>query len=113
MLTLIAQIKNPAIDPAFGDNAGAAKSGTLFSDYFIKLWQALITVGAVMVIIYFVWGAIEWIVAGGDSSKVQKARDRLTQATIGLIILVGTYTIIGFINSVFFDGTFDIFNLNF
>lgn len=59
----------------------------------------------------FLWGAIEWITAGGDSGKVGKARDKITQAIIGLVILVGSFVIIGFIGRVFFGGDFDLLNL--
>jgi hypothetical protein len=33
------------------------------------------------------WGAVDWILSGGDKEKVSNARKRITQAIIGLVIL--------------------------
>lgn len=105
-----AQITNPVIK-SLGDDAEAAQQGTTFLGYFVVLWRALITVGALIVVVYFLWGAIEWIVAGGDTGKVQKARDRMTQAGIGLVILVASFTILAFLSMVFFGDNFNILEL--
>lgn len=99
MTQQLAQIKNPAIDPSLGGDAGSAAAGNTFTNYFIVVWQAIIAAGALAVLIYFLWGAFEWIVAGNDSGKVQKARDKMTNAVIGLILLVGSFAIISFISS--------------
>ena len=102
-------ITNPAIG-SLGDNPSAAASGATFLYYFVYLWRVLMAVGAIFVLIYFIWAAIEWINAGGDSGKVQKARDRIIQSFIGLILLVFSFVIVNFIGSLFFDGQFDIIN---
>jgi hypothetical protein len=103
------KITNPAIG-ALGNDYDGAISGSLFTGFFITIWQALISVGALTVIVYFLWGGYEWIYAGGDSAKVQKARDKMTQAAIGMIILVSSFVIIGFISTLFFGTNFDILN---
>lgn len=58
------------------------------------------TVGALVFIVYFLLGAIGWISAGGDSSKITKARDQMLQGVLGLIVLVALYAIVGFIGSI-------------
>lgn len=62
---------------SFADVVGAAMSGVM-------------TVAFVLVLFYLLWGGIEWITAGGDSSKIQKGRDRIVQSIIGLIVLAST-----------------------
>jgi hypothetical protein len=101
-------ITNPAIEGVLGGNEGGikmAESGSLFTNYFVQLWQAIIAVGGLAVLLYFVWGAVEWITAGGDSSKIEKARNKITQSVIGMIILVGSFAIIGVINAIFFESS--------
>lgn len=107
-----AAITNPAIG-TLGSDADAAADGTLFTSYFLRVWNGIITIGALMVIIYFLWGSIGWITAGGDSAKIQKSRDRMVQAVIGLILLVGSFTLIGFISATFFGSDFNILELKF
>ena len=108
-----AQISNPAIDPAFGDDIDNAKSGLIFVTYFIYIWNAVMVVGGLMVLVFFIQAAIEWITAGGDSGKIQKARDRMIQSVIGLFLLVFSFVIINFISNLLFGGTgFNILNLS-
>lgn len=110
-----AQITNPAIDPALGADSAAAADGSTFTTIFVAIWQFVITIGTLAVLLFFIWGAIEWIVAGGDASKIQKARDKIIQSVIGLIVLAGSFVIIEFISSQFFETSlgFDILNFTF
>lgn len=57
-------------------------------------------VGSIVFIIYFLLGAISWIGAGGDTSKINKARDQMIQGALGLIVLVAMYAIIGLIGTI-------------
>lgn len=104
-------ITNPAIGN-LGNSPTQAATGTTFVRYVILIWQAIITVGGLTVLLMFVWGAIEWISAGGDSGKIEKARNKMTQAVIGMIILTASFTIIGFISGLFFP-TFNLLELTF
>lgn len=58
--------------------------------YFSSILSGVMVVGALIVFFYLIWGAIEWITAGGDQGKIQKARDKITQSVIGLIVLSST-----------------------
>lgn len=107
-----AQITNPAIGD-LGNKPGEAASGATFTSYFVRIWQAIITVGGLAVLLYFVWGGIEWITAGGDSGKIEKARNKITQSVIGMIILAGSFAIIGLINTLFFGNDFNLLNPTF
>lgn len=115
-LTLLAgkaiAITNPVVGE-LGSDPDAAKSGATFVNYFVVIWNAFITIGALMVIIFFLWGGIEWISAGGDSGKVEKARNRITQAVIGIILLVSSFVLIELVSTLFFDGQFSILNFTF
>lgn len=42
----------------------------------------------------FLWGGFLWITAGGDEKKVEKARQVLSSAVIGMAIVVGAYVLI-------------------
>ncbi len=109
-----AQISNPAIkELGSADNVTAAESGSLFAGYFVSLWSSVISLGAVAVLIYFVWGSFEWITAGGDSAKTDKARQRITNAMLGLFILVSTFVIINFMSFLFFGDEFQILRITF
>lgn len=43
--------------------------------------------------IYMIWAGVLWMTAGGDSKKVDKARDMIKNAIIGIAIITFAYTI--------------------
>ncbi len=59
-----------------------------------SLISAVMGISVLLVFAYLVWGAIEWISAGGDSGKVEKARNKMMQAVIGLLALAASYAIL-------------------
>jgi hypothetical protein len=115
--TAYAQITNPAIPGQWGGANGAtardAESGYLFSLYFLRTWNALSAVGALLVIGYFIWAAFDWLTSAGEKGKLESARNKMIQSVIGLIILVSLYTIIGVISDIFFGTEFNILSPTF
>lgn len=75
------------------NNSNLAGSETTFAEWLARIFGAILGVSTLLVLIYLVWGAISWITSNGDSSKVQKARDQMTQAVIGLIVLAASTAI--------------------
>lgn len=74
-----------------GDLSNVADRG--FGHLLSTILSAVMMVAALLVLIILIWGAIDWISAGGDSGKVGKARDKITQAVIGIIVLSATTAI--------------------
>jgi hypothetical protein len=81
------------------DTTGAAAAGNL-EKLISNILGALTVVGGLLFIVYFVLGAFAWLTAGSDASKVQKGRDKMVFAAMGLIVLVMSYGLIGLIGSV-------------
>ena len=50
-------------------------------------------VAAALTFAYLIYGAIKWITSGGEKSKVEEARNKITAAIIGLLILAATWAI--------------------
>ncbi|MCB9801831.1 MAG: hypothetical protein H6774_01960 [Pseudomonadales bacterium] len=101
-------------NPVIGDlgASGDAASGSTFQTLFVHFWQVIIIIGAVTVLLMFLWGAIEWIAAGGDSGKIEKGRNRIINSIIGLFLLVFSFIIINFIGWLLFRGSFQILIFN-
>lgn len=49
-----------------------------------------------MAFFYLLFGAISWIISGGDSGKLETARNRMVQAIVGLLVLGSTWAIYSF-----------------
>jgi len=63
----------------------------------------LLLVGIIFLMIT-VYSGIHWMLAGGNDEKIEKARTRIVRATIGLVIVVGSWVIVSFILRAVFDG---------
>lgn len=59
-----------------------------------NLVAAGIIIAGIMTFLYLVLGGIEWILSAGDKGGLQQARDRITNALIGLTIVVAAWAII-------------------
>jgi hypothetical protein len=51
------------------------------------------SIGALLTLGYFIWGAIQYITAEGDKSRVEEARQKMTHALIGLALLVSVWAL--------------------
>lgn len=110
---LVSSAQAAITNPVVGDlgTSDGAEDGSKFINYVVYLWKVSINLGALAVIVYFIWGAVEWITAGSDSKKTESARSRMTNAIIGLVILVSSFTILSFISKIFFGDSFDLLKL--
>ena len=70
----------------------------------------LILIIAFLVFFFFlVYGGIRWIASGGDKAQTETARNQITSALIGLVIVVSAWAIVELINRFF---GINIFELN-
>jgi len=51
------------------------------------------TLGAVACLGLIIFGAFTWITSGGDKNKAEEARNKITAAIVGLIVLAATVAI--------------------
>lgn len=85
---MIFQIVNPVL-PHAGSGDGAEILGRIIS----AAVGFFIVVGFIMAFLYLVLGASNWITAAGDKSKLEKAQQQITQALVGLVILVSVFAL--------------------
>lgn len=50
-------------------------------------------IASLLVLLYLVWGGIQWISSGGDKQGLESAKNRLTAAVIGLTIVAASWAI--------------------
>lgn len=64
-----------------------------FGTFLSRAIDAVIIVGGLAVLLFLVWGAIDWLVSEGDKEKMSSAKGKITNAVIGLAILVAVWAI--------------------
>lgn len=112
-LSMVTTAQAAIVNPVIGDlgTSEGTEDGSKFINYSVYLWKVSVNLGALAVIAFFIWGAFEWITAGGDSKKTETARSRMTNAVVGLVILVSAFTILSFLSKLFFGDNFDLLKL--
>ncbi len=106
------QIVNPVLN-RLGHDVEGALEGSLFINYSVLMWRTAISLGSLVVVSYYVIGAFEWLTSGGDSKGMEKARTRFTNATIGLFLIVTSFTLVGFIGELLFKDEFSLLEITF
>ena len=72
-------------------------SGVFFTDIgdlITKILNFVMILGALLVFMYLIWGGMEWITSGGDKGKTESARNKITAAIIGLIVLASSWAVL-------------------
>ena len=60
----------------------------------------------ILTFVFLVWGGIDWLTSGGDKTKTEGARNRITAALVGLAIVAASYAIMKLISYFFGVGDF-------
>lgn len=83
-------------------NPPPGMSGTLTSDPVSGIAKLLgtfvslfITASGLILLIYMLWGAFDWIVSGGDKERVAKAQSKITNALIGMLVIFVVLVVFG------------------
>ncbi len=100
--TLIAQFGDGLTPPtsSYAQNTEKDTILTSFDSIISNLIGLFTIVGSLIFVIYFIIASVEWITAGGDSGKIEKARTKMLHGVLGLIILVASYAILGLIGTI-------------
>ena len=80
---VIGTIKPPVDNPLYNGDVNTSL-GTIISTGI----QLVFFVAGLATLVYLLWGAFDWISSNGEKEKLQKAQNKITSATIGLILLV-------------------------
>ena len=61
----------------------------------------IIVLAVIVALLYLLYGGIKWITSGGDKEKVESARNHITAAIVGLIIVFLAIFIISILMALF------------
>src|SRR3990167_6845295 len=75
----------PGSEFAKGSNPLGVLLGTGISLFLV--------VAGIVALIYLLWGAFDWITSAGDKEKLMKARHKIQNALIGLIVIFAALVI--------------------
>lgn len=77
--------------------AGIPTQNTSLPELIGSLLNGLLSLVGVVFLVLVVWGGFLWMTARGNEQQVEKAKNLITSAIIGLIIVAGGYVITNFV----------------
>ena len=103
----MAEINNPALSTNLQNLSGF--------EFFNKLLPNLITllfvIASILAFILMVIGGIRFLTSGGDKAGTESAKEQITHALIGLVLVFSIYAILGLIGT-FFNMDLTLLNLD-
>jgi len=100
-----AQIKDIQIFPQVGIPGTEIQPGKPFTisneslaNYIIAIYKWSVTAIAALAVVMIMIAGFRWMTSAGNASMVTQAKDQMFSALIGLILIIGAYTILNFVN---------------
>jgi len=78
-----------AID--YGSLETAATSGKSIGDLISKILEIFIPIAGFILLFYLIWASYQYMTSGGDPKGMQTARNNITYALIGFILIISAY----------------------
>lgn len=76
-----------------------------FGEMLTFLVKGFFVVAGIAALVMLLWGALAWVLSGGDKEKVEAARDRMTAAIIGVFMILVALSIVWTLEQIVFKGT--------
>jgi hypothetical protein len=67
---------------------------TNFSNFVNSILNAVMLIAALLVLYNLITGSLQWITSGGNSGKIEQARNKMFAAVVGIIIVSASYAIL-------------------
>ena len=90
-------IENPALGPSLQSKTGIE----FFQDLVPRMVGLAFLVGVLIFFFIMITGAIQWITSGGDKAAVEGARGKITNAIVGVVILLSLFALLKIIEDFF------------
>lgn len=81
------------ISPPPGSPGGSGDPISGLSKFLSVGLQIFLIIAAIMTLVYMLWGAMDWITSSGEKEKLSKAQNKITNAVIGMIVIIFAFTI--------------------
>jgi len=60
-------------------------------EFVVNFFQVALILGSVMTFIYLIWGGIQWITSGGNQEAAKGAKEKISDAVMGLAMLAAVW----------------------
>ncbi|MCX6714244.1 MAG: pilin [Candidatus Uhrbacteria bacterium] len=79
-------------------------SGITIESFIGRLIKFLLGLSGSVALLMFVWGGFQYLWSGGDPKKVEKGKETLKNAVLGIVIIFFAYTLVNSLIKVLSSG---------
>lgn len=93
----IIKVMNLTVCDSTGFNKLCLLDQTKLGSTVNSLINFIFVIAILIALLYLVYGGIKWITSGGDKTAVESARNHITSALIGLVIVFLSYFVLNIV----------------
>lgn len=67
-------------------------------EYLAALYRYAVVIASILAVVVIIFAGIQWIVSAGSSETINSAKKKIGGALIGLLLAVGSYTVLSMVN---------------
>jgi len=96
----LAELTNPVL-PANLGSGSISQGGTIIGKLVSSIGGLFFIFAFCLTFLYLLTGGVSWLTSGGDKSKLENARDKITNALVGLVIVAAAYAVFALVGQFF------------
>ncbi len=99
---IFANMQNDCVDTNCGTTAENCKNFGRCSlnqilQVFVNITILILAISGSVILLMFVYGGYLWVTSRGDSKRIEKGKDTITQSVVGFAIILMAYSMINFL----------------
>lgn len=98
-MNLLAQLRNPVLPKELGGGASPdyTRGGEVVGSLVGNIVGLIFIFTFFLAFLYLLTGAMAWVTSSGDKASLEAARNKITHAIVGLIIVAATWAIMSIV----------------
>lgn len=85
----------------FSRGSSVAVSGTTIGDFVVAFYLWFAGAAGVLAVFMVMFGGWQWLTAAGNAGRIGQAKETITGAVVGLVLLLGSYVLLASISPTF------------
>lgn len=69
-----------------------------YLDYVVGIFGTVVIAAAIVAVVMIIYAGLQWTIAAGDAGKIKAARERISNAVLGLLLMLLSIVILGTVN---------------
>ena len=78
----------------------SGSGATGFNSFITNIITSVITISGILLLAYFLYGAVTWLTAAGDQKKLDEAKQIMNNAIVGIVLVVLSYFVVGIVGGI-------------